>query len=223
MFMSSPVAKELDQNPKSEKWGRIGIAGIALIVSTASFMVSGANLYLTQLRTTPIEVVMGQELALYYPEDGGFGMYVPISFVNTGGRGGIILRVRAILSRFGYNRNYEFEWAGFTARDSRASKIETVYPEALGIASTSTTSKRIWFAWRPHMSPEFVLQEGSYTIKIAVWTTNSKGHDINVSKTFIIDEKTAKILIDRRNNQDPGIYYVTFDGGQAENEVTVSQ
>ena len=85
------------------------IPTVALAVSLAGFGLSAANLYLTQFRDPPIRLYVGREMAIYYPRDGGFGMYIPIAFVNRAQRGGAFLRVRAVMRHDAEQKAFGFE------------------------------------------------------------------------------------------------------------------
>jgi hypothetical protein len=189
----------------------------ALVISLAGFLVSATNLYLTQISSPPLSVTFGPSMAMYYPRDGGFGMYLPVGFFNSGGRGGMILRTRAALHHEASSETYEFEWASFSTRDpvTRDYLLGEVGP--LAVPANSAVSKMVWYVWRPDARPEFSLAAGRYLLSLQVWTADTPQPSFTVEKAFLLSEDEATDMAERRASGEAKTMYVTFEGLQPEN------
>jgi hypothetical protein len=90
---------------------------LALIVSVLSFLISATTLYLTQLRRPRIRGILGPDLKIYHGHfaDGpSTGLYLPVTFINTGPTTGTITRAALIVYREASpNQQFLMQWDQF--------------------------------------------------------------------------------------------------------------
>src|SRR5262249_28989274 len=125
---------------------------IALFISILGFLVSATTLFLTQFRPPNISTIVGPAIKLYYPHDGGFGIFLPVTFVNTSPKTGIVLRCGiTIYSKAAPDNKYYMEWRFFMKLESTSSSNQNYLYEdnahGMAIPQNSFVSKTIWTTW----------------------------------------------------------------------------
>ena len=65
----------------------------ALIISGLAIIVSGFTMYLTEYAEPDISVIAGPRIDVYYPKKRGAGFYVPLTFINSSSKQGVLLRI----------------------------------------------------------------------------------------------------------------------------------
>jgi hypothetical protein len=211
---------EESHRPEREKRPASNTAVVALAVSIAGLLFSGLNLYLTQLRAPRVEAAVGPSLLVYHPFDGGFGMYVPVSLLNTTARGAAVLRARAQLRLRSDSRVFEFEWANFVTRDQHTGNF-TFNGEAgpIAVAPNSAASRLVFFVWRPTSRPDLELKSGTYDLRLLFWTDDSFEPSMEIVHSFLVSPELAETLRLRRQEQDGSTSRITLEGMQPENVV----
>lgn len=118
---------------------------VSLALGGLGFLIASFTFYLTQLRSARIRVEVGPEITVYHPKDGGFGMYLPFSFVNNNKRGGSISRIAVILNKKSEtNEAYFFRWADVVKYDSNTKGYDHLdNARAFSVPGESAVSKFI--------------------------------------------------------------------------------
>ena len=170
----------------------------ALILSGISLIVSLLVTYLTHFRAAKIEIFSGGRL-LFYPAPyatvdglvwGGFGFYLPITFHNSGTRGGTVFEVRLLIQPVFNSITYDMSWAEFAVMHSSERRFVTKnMAQPLAISGNESASEMIQFVWSP-FARSFEVEEGEYDVKILVWTKrNQKPQIIFGTRTKITKEQ----------------------------------
>ena len=68
------------------------VLSVSTVFATTSLLVSLVTLYFSNLAPPSIAIVAGPNIKVYYPSDGGLGLYLPIAFVNSSAATGSITR-----------------------------------------------------------------------------------------------------------------------------------
>ena len=74
------------------------VLSVSTVFATASLLVSLVTLYFSNLAPPSLAIVAGPNIKVYYPSDGGFGLYLPVAFVNSSAATGTIYRVGVSLT-----------------------------------------------------------------------------------------------------------------------------
>ncbi len=167
-----------------------------------------------------MEIVAGPGVALYYPRDGGFGIYCPISFLNRSERGGAIVKVTLLLGRADTAERYYIEWIDFSTRDAETQNYRYgPDAQAITIPARSAESKLVRFVWRPDSRPEFHLTAGRYAFDLAVWTDVTANPQFISRHSFEVSDSLAETLDQFRERGYPTTRFVTLDNAIPENKL----
>jgi hypothetical protein len=197
-----------------------GIAVGAAAISLLSMAISAATLYLTQLRPAELSDVIGPEIKIYYPSDGGFGMYVPATFLNKSPNTGTVLRSGiTIFNKAIPEERYFMEWRFFArlSQDGKSYMLEEP-AHALAIPGNSSIDKLIWATWRASSRPEIQISQGEYVLISHYWDSPT-GKPHNELHQFYIDEDLYKQLDSYRVNKESVIVDLVLDRTIAGNKL----
>jgi hypothetical protein len=188
---------------------------IALFISILGFLVSATTLFLTQLRPPDISTIVGPAIKLYYPTDGGFGIYIPVTFVNTSPNTGIVLRCGiTIYSKAAPDQKYYMEWRFFVKLESTSgSRQHYVFEDnahGIAIPQNSFVSKMIWTTWSQFTKPPFQITEGDYVMILHYWTKPT-GTPLNGEHSFYLSNDAYKRLEEFRIAKSETIVDVDLD------------
>src|SRR5262245_25080760 len=178
---------------------------LTIIISSLSFVVSLLTLYLMQLRPAKLQFHFGRQFEIYYPRDGGFGIYVPITITNTSNKAGIVKSCALILSKATTEDEYYFfDLCGFGKRDEETGgwKFEQA-AHPLVVPGKSSVSNVFWYVWRPWTRPSFRLTEGTWKVELVGITsemTKPKGSKI---RKVYFPQELVKVLEERRESNNP--------------------
>jgi hypothetical protein len=185
------------------------------LISLLSMAVSVITLYVSQLRPAVLSDVIGPEIKLYYPSDGGFGVYLPATFVNQSPNTGTVFRCGiTIFNKASPEERYFMEWRFFAQLSHNGENTISYALEepahALAIPGNSSIAKIIWITWRATSRPEIRISEGEYVLLFHYWdSTSGKPH--NEVHEFYIDEALYKELDEYRTTKQNTIIDVVLD------------
>jgi hypothetical protein len=195
-------------------------AAIPIIISSLSFVIAFLAFYFAQLRPPKLQFHFGHQFLIYYPRDGGFGIYMPITVTNTSINSGIVSSCALVISKEGSSEYCFFDWAGFGKRDEDTGgwKFEQA-AHPLVIPGRSSVSHMIWYVWRPATEPSFHLLEGTYTFQlISITDEKTKPRISRVRKVYFPPE-LVRVLDERRKVHDPMSQIWSFSDEIEENQV----
>ena len=69
----------------------------ATVIAVLSLLASAAALYYSSLRPARPAAFLGLTVKVYYPADGGFGIYLPVALVNDSPQPGTVRRCAVTL------------------------------------------------------------------------------------------------------------------------------
>jgi hypothetical protein len=202
------------------------MAFASVIIALLSFTVSGIALFFAQFRGPQISNVIGPTIEIYYPFDGGFGVYVPATFVNSSARTGTVQRCGITLFRKSDpDEKFFMEWRYFAKLQGEGSeKWYELYEAAHAVAvlATSSVATVPWFTWRQTSRPELTIREGGYVIIFHCWLGSAeKPH--NNKHEFHIDKQTQAELDQYRSNNQGTTVKVLLDNRIPGNRLLTSQ
>jgi hypothetical protein len=154
---------------------------LSLVISILSLGVAATALFVSQFRGPRISVHVGPSVKLYYPKEGGFAVYIPITFINDSARMGTVFRAAISLVRIENSEERFFiEWGSFSTYDPQTGnwRYESM-AHALAIPGKVAVNKLFWFNWLPSSLPPLRICEGEYILTVHYWTkrTSSPAHD----------------------------------------------
>ncbi len=87
----------------------------SIVISIFSLVVASVTLYLSQFRGPQLSHVAGPTIVTYYGSDGGFGLFLPITFINKSARTGTIIRCGiTIFKASSPEERFFMEWYAFS-------------------------------------------------------------------------------------------------------------
>jgi hypothetical protein len=204
-----------DVSPKPANTRMLWKDFVTIGISFLSLLIAVGTLFLSQLGAPSISPVIGPEILVYYPPDGGFGLYVPSTFLNDAPRTGTIIRTAIMLFRASTpEERFYMQWRGFSslrpdAPNSYARKLDES-AHAITVPGHASITNMVWFTWRTESNPQFQLVEGPYKLIFYYWTSvaskpNSEEHE------FFIDQYILGTLDEYRRNKKSTIVELILD------------
>jgi hypothetical protein len=181
-------------------------SSITVAISLLSLAIAGVTLYLTQFRPAKLSTIVGPGIKIYYPKDGGFGIYVPVTFVNRSPRTAVVFRCGITIFRKSTpQQKFYMEWRRFMKlKEDGGSFITEEDAHSIAVPNNSFLSKLIWVTWRYFINPPFRIIEDEYVLYLHYWPRSS-GKPISSKHEFLI------------TNED----YLKLEGFRAAKENTV--
>jgi|SRR6185295_171235 len=214
-----PVAESEKLEPKGDS-PRDLTKLLALILSGLSLIVSLSALYYSQLAPPALDFYLGRQFEIYYPRDGGFGMYIPVTAVNTTNSSGTLRQLAVVLSRPGEDSKYFFNWASYGVRDPETGDwTSEAIAHPIVVPAKSSVSKIFWFIWRPSTRPEIVLGEGTYDINVLALTDSNEELRWVTGQRFALPQQIVDVVNRRRIEHDPRTIIMSYLWVFHENEV----
>jgi hypothetical protein len=168
---------------------------VPVAISIISLGVAATALFMSQLRKPNLAVHVGPNVKLYYPNDGGFAVYIPTTFINDSPRMGTVFRAAISLTRTDNpQQRFFIEWGSFSTYDPATQiwRFEAM-AHALAVPGKAAVNKVIWFNWLPSSNPALRVREGEYTLSLHYWTARS-GKPVNDVHTLNISEEDSSRL-----------------------------
>jgi hypothetical protein len=203
------------QNANRERTMPSEMSSIALFISILGFLVSATTLFLTQFRPPHIGTIVGPAIKLYYPSDGGFGIYVPVTFVNTSQKTGGVLRCGITMySKAAPDTKYYMECRYFMKLESTTSSTQKFlyddYAHGIAIPQNSFVSKIIWTTWSHLNERSFQITEGDHVMVFHYWS-GPTGTPLKSEHSFYVSNVVYKQLEEYRIGKDDTIVDVDLD------------
>lgn len=163
---------------------------LALAVSVLGLIVAGATLYNTHLRHPRIHSYLGPLIKLYYPGDGGTGIYIPITFINSAPRVGTVLRAAILLHRKDSTQEqYFMEWGSFSRLDTQSGNwVYENICHALPVDGKSSITKVVWFNWLASSQPSLIFKPGEYVLTLFYWLGGHEQPKTEIHELHISDD-----------------------------------
>ena len=171
-----------------------------------------------------IGALFGPQIHVFHPSDGGFGIVIPVTFVNAGSRMGVTNRCALTLRYHVDKRWYKFEWESFRSYKDVGDKPgkrldfeQVAGPVAL--QGRSSTTKLVRFLWHADSQAPLTLQEGSYELGTYAWTRRGERPDRASKHTFTVSAAQATELARRNVARVSDVLTFVLDPAAAENQV----
>jgi hypothetical protein len=193
------------------------------VISLLALIVSAISLFYSQLRPPSISSVVGPEIRIYYPPDGGFGIYMPATFLNQSPRTGTIRRCAITLyPKNNSEERFFMDWRYFfrLKPDGLGFEMEQI-ASAFAIPESQSVSKLIWFTWRSNSTPPLQIAAGEYVLVFHYWT-GLTGMPHNDFHEFFIDDQTHVELDQARIVKSPRAFEIVLDKTIGPNRVMTS-
>jgi hypothetical protein len=173
---------------------RIPIAfDFSTAIALVSFLVSAVTLFFSLLRAPKISKVVGPEFKVYYPPDGGFGVYLPVAFLNESPRTGTVLRCSlSIYRKSTPEERFFMDWRSFCKLEGNSWAIKEP-AHAITVPGMQSRAKIVLFSWRAASIPQIQIAEGSYVMVFHYWT-GLAGKPRNAHHEFAVDKGTKAEL-----------------------------
>jgi hypothetical protein len=195
---------------------------LSTVIALWSLAISALALFFSQFRGPKLSNVVGPELKIYYPSDGGLGVYVPATFLNRSSKTGTVLSCGiSILRKASPDERFFMEWRFFVALDPDLSYRLEEPAHALAIPGNSSATKIIWLTWRSASTPELRMTEGEYELVFHYWP-GSDEKPCNDPHEFYIDKTTAEELEGYRVKKQSRVVDLLLDKKIASNRLLTS-
>jgi hypothetical protein len=176
---------------------------LALSFSSLGLIVSVLALYLGQFRRSRLAAVLGPDVHIYHPSDGGTGVYIPIIFSNHSPTRGVVYQV-FLRIRSPEGMNYYLRWR----REATIAEPTWEYgfegrAKPFTVDGHSSQAKVYWFLWPDNEKQDLLFKEGKYSLTAYVWSQRIAIPDVATSEELEISREVEKILEDRRKAKDP--------------------
>lgn len=152
----------------------------------------------------------GPDIMVHYSDftsGGSFGLYMPVTFINTSTRIGTVLD--AAISIYKIEKPDEIfyiRWRDFIKIDTDKKKFVTEeLSHALVIPGKSSVYKTVWFLWNSDNPQKFLLEKGSYIMKFYYWSDNKKYPNCEVNKFVVTDELYKKVEMFRQEESQGSV------------------
>ena len=178
---------------------------IALLMAIVGVVISIVALYFTQLQAPKLKSLSGPFIKIYYADyeiGSSFGLYIPVTFINTSTTTGTISNAAIRLYREELpDQSYFMQWREFSKLHVEKAKwgFEEI-AHAIAMPGKSTITKVIWFFWGPTSQPKLVIQKGSYKIDIYFWE-NPDQPPHQETHAFVISDSLYNTLETFRTEQ----------------------
>lgn len=195
------------------------MAVASAVIALFSLAVSGVTLVFTQFRGPQISTAIGPTIEIYYPSDGGLGVYVPATFVNTSPRTGTVHRCGITIFRKSCpDEKFFMDWRFFMKLKPELSYAFDAPAHAIAVVGTSSTTQVLWFTWRYFSTPELIITEGEYVLTFHYWLgADDKPHSDH--HEFSIDQQTHAQLAEYKSNNDSTTVNLLLDNRIATNRL----
>jgi hypothetical protein len=200
------------------------MAYVSTVIALSSLVVSVVALFFSQLRSPKISSVIGPNFKVYYPVDGGFGVYLPVTFLNESPRTGTVHRCGiSIFRKSSLDEKFFMEWRYFMVLNpsTNSSFKFDEGAHALAIPGKSSTAKLVWLTWRSDSTPELVIAEGDYVLIFHYWL-GLDDKPQNALHEFYIDRSTHALLDKYRATKDSIVVDLLLDKKIAANKLLTS-
>ena len=217
-MQSEPEARSSkDGESASKKEAKVS-PYLPIVISVLSLIVASSALYYSQLRPAALMFSMGRVFELYYPRDGGFGMYIPVTVVNKSPNTGAVLQCSVVLSREDSEDQYYFGWIAYGVRGPDGWEGQPV-EHPIVVPGRSTVSNTIWYVWRPWTEPAIILKEGEYRVRLLALVDGEEEPRVVADRRFFLPKKFTDILNERRVRHNPQTIILTWHEKLPENKV----
>jgi hypothetical protein len=177
---------------------------LSTAIALLALIVFAITLYYSLLRPPKISSVVGPEIRIYYPADGGFGLYVPVPFLNQSPWTGTIWRCAVTLYSKTSDDRFFMEWRYFFRLNPQGNGFDfDALASAMAVPANQSVSKLIWFTWRPSSNPPLQITAGEYGMGFH-YGTGPSGMPHNDAHEFSIDQTTYENLEDARKKAERG-------------------
>jgi hypothetical protein len=166
---------------------------LSTVIALVSFLVSAVTLFFSVLRAPRLSDVVGPEFKVYYPPDGGFGVYLPVAFLNESPRTGTVVRCSLSLYRkTAPEERFFMDWRSFCKLEGNGWVVKEP-AHAITVAGMQSRTKTVLFSWRAASVPQIQIVEGNYVMVFHYWT-GLTGKPRNAQHEFTVDRATQAEL-----------------------------
>lgn len=192
---------------------------VSTVIALFSLVLSAAALFLSQLLGPRVASVVGPDFQIYYPPDGGFGLYIPVALRNASPRMGTVQRCAiSIYRKSSPDERFFMEWRFFVGLNPNLSYRMEEKAHALTIEGNSSVAKVIWLTWRWDSTPPLVITEGEYALIFHYWP-GSEDKPRNDPHEFYIDRAMQAELDGYRANKQSTVVNLLLDKKIAGNKL----
>ena len=194
---------------------------LPIIISLLSLSLTVVTLYLAQLRSANISVLIGPEIQAYhadYPHI-STAMYIPMTFVNTSPNMGTIYKSAVSLYKDDSpDQQYFMLWREFSKIGDNGNWTYDTHAHSFGIQGKSSISKTAWFVWFYDSNPKLFFKQGSYTLLVHVWT-GKKLKPLNFKFKFSIEKQDEQTFEARIKEQSPTSFRILLNKDLERNKI----
>ncbi|MGO9057889.1 MAG: hypothetical protein ACLQU2_10965 [Candidatus Binataceae bacterium] len=196
---------------------------LSTAIALLALIFSAITLWYSLLRPPRISSVVGPEIRIYYPPDGGLGLYVPVTFLNQSPRTGTVWRCAVTLYSKTSGERFFMDWRYFfRLKPEGDGFMFDEIASALAVPGKLSLSKLIWFSWRSLSTPPLRIAAVEYVMVFHYWT-GPTGKPHNDSHEFSIDQGTYEQLERARTNKNARVFEIALDKTLAANLVMSSR
>jgi hypothetical protein len=183
----------------------ISFTFIGLIISITA-------LYLTQFRRAKITASLGPSIHIYYYPPDRCGIYLPAVFHNRSPIKAIVYQAFLEIEDTRGN-NFALKWLTSNDIDKEINYSERGPAAPFKIDGYEAISNALQFLWiNGSQLHRLEFLEGSYRIRLHIWTTNRLRPDVSVEERFDVDEELASVMDAKRKTGGNTTRYLPLAG-----------
>ena len=175
---------------------------ITLGLSGSSFILSFAAIYLSHFRRAKITASLGPNIHIYYYPPKMVGIYLPVVFYNNSPTKGIVRKTFLEITDTNEN-NFALGWRTSNEIDKNNNYIEKGPAAPFKLDGYEAVTNALQFSWYNEIgAPELKFLEGSYVLRLHIWTSESLRPNATVIERFDISEEVATIMVTKLREGD---------------------
>ncbi len=190
------------------------------VIGVIGFIIAVYTFYETQIKRAKIEIIVGPNITVYYTQDGGSGIYLPLAFVNEGHKSAKIINIYLQISTPS-KKVYKIRWADFVKWNSSERNFNHIdHCRAFSVSGSTVNDKFVWFIWRPQNESNLLFEEGEYKVSILYDNSPNPNNQLKAfDSKFHIDYEDAKFLKSQYDLKETKIRKILINNNEKENEL----
>lgn len=184
---------------------------ISIVISSLSLIVAATTLYMNQFRKAKIKIILGPDIHMYHPSDGGTAFYLPVIFTNRSPTKGLVKEI--FLKVECPDKGCYFmlwkEEVSISLKDMEY--VHTDRAKPFTIDGYATTAKTYWFLWPQNKQQPLTFKQGEYTFTIMARTAKGDITDVQQSEKLTISAELERVFLERMQQKDATTRYKYFD------------
>jgi hypothetical protein len=164
-------------------------------LGVAGFIIAAYNFIQTLIKKPKLVLVAGPSFETYYKPDGATGFYIPIAFINEGGKPGKVISLYLIIKPPNSKTTFQMRWNQFVKHDNKNKTFEHLnYVNAFSVSAQTVNDKFVYFLWDATNSQLLQFHEGEYQMEFLLDQSTSSGSNKKFMFLFNISKEDVNFF-----------------------------